>query len=215
MVSGVRLGLLGGLLLLSACNYRLNTHRIEADIEADIERQGWRVSLNSVVCPDDVAKQAEAYFRCVGELVSGEIFTINVIQQDDEGTVLWDIPSSKTLINLVSLEEEIQTDLSKVVGQRVVISCDGAYRANERGDSFECDVVGNVTTGTDRLDSVLVRVGAEGDLSWQEVRLPTGSSAVQPVTAQAGSAQPTRPVEKGETATANATVGERPEGDDG
>ncbi|MEO0541340.1 MAG: DUF4333 domain-containing protein [Cyanobacteria bacterium P01_A01_bin.105] len=178
MVKGVRWGLLGGLLLLSACGYNLDSRKIEADIKADIERQGWRVTLNKVICPDGVAKQADAYFRCVGELASGEVFTVNVIQQDDVGTVAWDVPSSKTLINLVSLETEMQAELSKVISQRVVVSCDGAYRVNARGDSFECDVVGLVTAGTERIDSVLVKIGPEGDLNWQEVRIPADNGSL-------------------------------------
>jgi len=193
MVKGFRWVLLTGLLLLSACNYRLDTQTIEADIEADIERQGRRVTLTGVICPDNVAKQAEAYFRCVGELSSGEIFTINVIQQDDDGTIAWEVPSSKTLINLVSLEEEIQQELSRVATQRVAVSCDGAYRVNERGDSFECDVVGLVTAGSERIESVLVKVGPGGDLSWQEVRLPSGSapSGGQTAPATSGSSSAT------------------------
>ncbi len=185
MAKGIRWIVLG-VLLLSACNYQLDTRQIEADIKADIERQGRRVTLNDVICPNGVAKQAEAYFRCVGELASGEIFTINVIQQDDEGAIAWDVPSSKTLINLVSLEAEMQKKLSQLAGQRVEVSCDGAYRVNERGDAFECDIVGLVATGTDRLESVLVRVGAEGDVSWQEVRLPVAPSPAEGTIVQSG-----------------------------
>ncbi|MEO1590835.1 MAG: hypothetical protein AAFU71_06045, partial [Cyanobacteria bacterium J06632_22] len=86
----------------------------------------------------------------------------------------------KTLINLVSLEADIQKELGKLVTQRVAVSCDGAYRVNERGDSFECDVVGRVTAGADRIESVLVKVGTEGDVSWQEIRVPDGSAVPSP-----------------------------------
>ncbi|NEP15351.1 MAG: DUF4333 domain-containing protein [Leptolyngbya sp. SIO4C1] len=161
---------------LSSC-YRLNSNRVEADIKADIERQGRRVSLKSVSCPGGIGKQAGAYFRCVGELPSGEMFTIHVTQQDDQGTLDWQVPSSDVLINLVSLEDKIQRTFSRELGQRAEIDCGAAYRISESGSAFECDVVGGVTLGTDRVNSVLVKVEAAGDLTWQEVRQPIGTAA--------------------------------------
>jgi hypothetical protein len=172
MVSLMRLGLLLWLLLLSACSYRLNTKQVAAEIKADIERQGKRVSLKSVTCPGNVSRQAETYFRCVGELPTGEIFTIHVTQQDDQGTVTWEVPSSKALINLVVLEETMQKTLAKDLGKRFPIDCGEAYRVNHKGDTFECDVVGGVMVGTDQIESVLVKIDAEGNLKWQEVRQP-------------------------------------------
>ncbi|MEO0455932.1 MAG: DUF4333 domain-containing protein [Cyanobacteria bacterium P01_A01_bin.114] len=193
MVPLLRLGLLLWLVALSGC-YRLNADRAEAEIKADIERQGRRVLLKSVTCPGDVSKQAGAYFRCVGELPTGEMFTINVTQQDDQGTLTWDVPSSKSLINLVSLEEDIRSGFSRDLGKRAEIDCGAAYRINERSGAFECDVVGGVTVGSDRIESVLVKVESTGDLKWQEVRqaavpsaIATGQTAGSPAT---GSANP-------------------------
>ena len=211
MAKGIRLILMMGLTLLSACNHRLNIQKIEADIEADIERQGRRITLNTVICPENVTKQADAYFRCVGELDSGEIFTINVIQQDDKGTVVWDVPSSKTLLNLVSLEADIQQELSQVVAQRVTVSCDGAYRVNERGDSFECDVVGLITSGTDRIDSVLIEVDAEGNVGWREVRWAIDSSPSQGNSTSSEAAQSSAaPQPTGKAVAANPEASDGP-----
>ncbi|NEQ55105.1 MAG: hypothetical protein F6K11_34125 [Leptolyngbya sp. SIO3F4] len=143
--------------------------RIESRIQDDIERQGRRLSLKSVICPNRVAKQAELYFRCVGELPDGGQFTINVIQQDDKGNVVWDVPSSKVLINLASLEEKIQEGTKEAVGKSLAIDCGDTYRVSKRGDSFECDVVGAGTVPSGRVDSVLVKVSGDGDLEWQEI----------------------------------------------
>ena len=181
-------GVFLGLFTLSACSFRLNTNRIEADIKADIERQGRRVKLAAVTCPNSVNKQAEVYFRCVGELPSGEMFSIHVTQQDDQGTVSWDVPSSKALINLINLEGDIEDELGKELGQRFVIDCGDAYRVNRPGDAFECDVVGGVTVGTDQIESILVKVDSEGNLNWQEVRQPG-----VPVPPSASSAATTAP----------------------
>lgn len=169
MVAIVRLGTLMGLVFLSGCAQYLNMSRIEADIQDDIERQGRRLALKDVICPNRVVKQAEAYFRCVGELPDGGQFTINVIQQDDQGTLAWDVPSSKVLINLASLEEKIQAEMRDAVGKSLAIDCRDTYRVNKRGDSFECDVVGAGTVATGRVESVLVNVNGTHNLEWQEI----------------------------------------------
>ncbi|MEM9163259.1 MAG: DUF4333 domain-containing protein [Cyanobacteria bacterium P01_F01_bin.4] len=210
MVPLLRLGLLLWLVALSGC-YRLNANRAEAEIKADIERQGRRVSLKSVTCPGNVSKQAGAYFRCVGELPTGEMFTINVTQQDDQGSLTWDVPSSKALINLVSLEEKIQTGFSKDLGKRPDIDCGAAYRINQRGESFECDVVGSVTVGSNRIESVLVKVDAEGNLQWQEVRqaaTPASVAAGQAAGSTPGSTPATSPSVEASEASAGASSDE-------
>ena len=169
MVAILRFGALFGLIFLSSCSQYLNMSRVEADIQDDIERQGRRLTLRDVICPTRVVKQAEAYFRCVGKLLEGEQFTVNVIQQDDQGTVRWDVPSSKAIINLASLEEQIQEDMREAVGKSLVVDCRDTYRINQRGDSFECDVVGAGTVAAGRVESVLVKVNGESNLEWQEV----------------------------------------------
>ncbi|NJL49149.1 MAG: hypothetical protein HC929_18880 [Leptolyngbyaceae cyanobacterium SM2_5_2] len=165
-----------GLLLLSAltltaCSNRLDTANTEAMIKADIERQGRRLSLREVRCPTDVTRQAGGFFRCVGELNPEGTFTINVTQQDAQGNVTWDVPNSKVLLNLVKVEESLQTGLAQALGRRALIDCGSVtYRANQPGDRFECQVVGGITDGSSVINSVLVRIDASGNLDWQEMR---------------------------------------------
>ncbi len=202
MVAIVRMGALLGLVLLSSCSSHLNMSRIEADIQDDIERQGRRLTLKDVICPNRVAKQAEFYFRCVGVLPDGSEFTVNVIQQDDQGTVSWDVPSSKVLINLASLEEQIQDEIRDAVGKSLAVDCRDTYRVNKRGDSFECDVIGAGAVAAGRVESVLVKVNGESNLEWQEVVIgaaPTTASAGQGAAATGGAASATN---DGGTATA-------------
>jgi hypothetical protein len=181
MPSLYQLGLFSLLVLgLSSCSSRLNTRQIEADLKAEIETQGKRINLARVQCPKGVTKQAQGYLRCVGELPSGDIFTINVVQQDDQGTISWDIPSSQTIINLVSLEKNIQTGFSEDLGQRVLVDCDESYRLNTPNDTFACDVVGGVTVGGDRIEEVLVKVDKKGNLEWSEVRSPIAAAPAGP-----------------------------------
>ncbi len=156
---------------LAACGNRLDTAEVESTIKADIERQGRRLSLKTVRCPGDVTRQAEAYFRCVGELEPEGTFTINVIQQDAQGNVTWEVPNSKTLLNLPKVEDSIQQGLSQVHGRRAPIDCGSAtYRVNQPGDRFECQVVGGITTDTRTITTVVVSIDPEGNLSWQEMQ---------------------------------------------
>ncbi len=186
-----------GTLGLASCSNRLNTADVEADIKADIERQGRRLSLQSVRCPRDVSRQAGAYFRCVGELSSEGTFTINVTQQDSQGNVTWEVPNSKVLLNLPKVEDTIQQGLSQAFGKRALIDCGSAtYRVNQPGDRFQCQVVGGIETGSTTIESVLVKVDPDGNLSWQEMQpadlaaVPPVPTAAAPASAPAGSASP-------------------------
>ena len=207
MVPQARLGALLGFIFLSSCSQHLNTSRIEADIQDDIERQGRRLTLKQVICPQRVAKQAEAYFRCVGELPDGSQFSINVIQQDDQGTVTWDVPSSKALINLAWLEEEIQKEIKGAVGKNLAIDCRDTYRLNQRGDTFECDVIGTGQVATGRVESILVKVGGDGNLQWQEVVV---GNTVPANAVPEGAAPKAEPKTGGDTSDSSTTAANTP-----
>ncbi|MEA5448122.1 DUF4333 domain-containing protein [Leptolyngbya sp. CCNP1308] len=171
---------------LAACGSRLDTAAVEGAIKADIERQGRRLSLKTVLCPGDVKRQAEAYFRCVGEVDPEGTFTINVTQQDSQGNVTWEVPNSKALLNLPKVEDSIQQGLSQAYGKRAQIDCGSAtYRVNQPGDRFECQVVGDVTTDTSTITAVLVSIDADGNLSWQEMQTSAPGSPSAPGAAAA------------------------------
>ncbi|MDA0266541.1 MAG: hypothetical protein O2890_05465 [Cyanobacteria bacterium] len=190
-----QLGLcLSGLLVLVGCTPRLNVTGIEAEIKADIERQGRRISLLEVRCPPQVVRQAGAYFRCVGTLKPEGEFTINVTQADDEGAVNWDIPNSQIILNLVKLEANIQEELAKRLAKRAIIDCGAVYRVNQPGEQFECQVVGGLALGAERIETILVKVTPEGDLSWHEVResnLALGAASTPTTSAVSGAASTT------------------------
>ncbi len=190
---------------LSACGNRLDTSDIEATLQADIERQGRRLALKSVICPSDVTRQAGGYFRCVGELEPEGTFTINVTQTDSQGNVTWEVPNSKALLNLPKVEDTIQQELSQAFGQRALIDCGTAtYRVNQPGDRFQCQVVGGLKTDTATVDAVLVRIGSDGNLSWQE--LTTASVAAGQPAPEAASAG----VAPGSAATSSAPANDAP-----
>jgi hypothetical protein len=164
-------GLLLGALGLAGCSAALDIGTIEQEIKADIERQGRRLTLRQVRCPDDVTPQTGGYFRCVGELDPEGSFTINVIQDDNQGDVSWDIPNSRAMLNLAKVEANIQEGLAKAFSQRALVDCGSElYRANQPGDRFQCAIVGGITAGASQIDAVLVRVDPDGNLNWQEIR---------------------------------------------
>jgi hypothetical protein len=207
------LGGLGCLALASGCSNRLDTSTVEATLKAGIERQGRRLSLNAVRCPSDVTRQAGAYFRCVGELNPEGTFTINVTQQDTQGTITWEVPNSKALLNLPKVEDSIQQGLAKAFGKRALIDCGTAtYRVNLPGDRFQCQVVGGIEAEATSIQSVLVSIDPDGNLSWQELRatpalaaLPAASS--QPGTPAAGQAAPGTTAAQVKTTTVTGPTG--------
>ena len=68
---------------------------MEQAIKTDIERNGRRLTVKKVVCPQQVTIAPEGYFRCGGELEGIEgAFTAIVQQVDSQGTVQWQIPHS-------------------------------------------------------------------------------------------------------------------------
>jgi hypothetical protein len=185
----------------------MNIAAIETDIKADIERQGRRLTLREVRCPDDVIPQVGAYFRCVGELDPEGTFTINVIQDDSQGNVSWEVPNSRVMLNLPKVEANIQEGLTKAFSQRALVDCGSElYRVNQPGDRFECAIIGGLTAGPDIYESVLVRVDPDGNLNWQEIRQsnPTGPVAATPAATSTGQAAANPAVAADNASPANA-----------
>ena len=169
--------LMGGLLTLTSCLNRLNTDVIEQEIEAEIESQSRRLSLVEVRCPRDVYRQSGAYFRCVGYLRPEGEFTINVVQQDSQGAIEWDVPNSQVILNMGKVEDTLQQDFARAFAKRASLNCGDLYRLNQPGEQFECEVIGGVTIGQEQVTALLVKIDPEGNLNWHEVR-----QAIAPVT---------------------------------
>ena len=169
--------LLGGLLTLTGCFNRLNTSMIENEIEAEIESQSRRLSIDEVRCPTGLYRQAGAYFRCVGMLRPEGQFTINVTQQDSQGNVEWDVPNSQVILNMSTVESDLQEGFAQQFSRRASIDCGELYRINQPGEEFECRVVGRVNLGQEDITALIVRVDPEGNLNWYEIREATAPVA--------------------------------------
>jgi hypothetical protein len=188
-------GLVLGAGVVSACGSPMNMARIEADIKADIERQGRRLTLAAVRCPEAVTPQTGGYFRCIGELQPEGTFTINVVQADAQGNVTWEVPNSRVMLNLARVEATIQDGLTKAFSKRALVDCGSElYRVNQSGDRFECAIVGGLSQGSETFTSVLVRVDPDGNLNWQELRHGSQTATVgaaSPASAPGATTRPT------------------------
>jgi|GEM_PF-618423 len=178
-------GLLVGTLGLVGCGSAMNIAAVENEIKADIERQGRRLTLREVRCPDNVTPHAGAFMRCVGELEPEGTFTINVTQEDNQGNFTWEVPNSTVILNLAKVEANIQEGLTKAFSRRALVDCGSElYRINQPGDRFECSLVGGLKAGSDAYNSVLVRVDPDGNLNWQEIRANNPTAALTRTPAQ-------------------------------
>ncbi len=133
--------LLAGLCTLAACGKPLDTTKISEAIQLDVTTQG-APSLKTVTCPQRVVAEKGKTFQCVGELESGTRFAIAVSQDDDKGTVKWQVPHTKGLLNLLTLQNTIKQALQSQFGAPPEIDCGGKkYRSVKPGDTFECKIV--------------------------------------------------------------------------
>ncbi len=84
---------LAATLALSGCSRVVNTDELEAQITSELQRQAG-VTASSVDCPDDVPAEAGGTFTCTATADDGSTATIEVVQQDDQGNVKWEVVST-------------------------------------------------------------------------------------------------------------------------
>lgn len=160
-----------GLLLLgiglAACE-RLDTAQLEAELRSELERGGLAVEM--VTCPRRVPLGAGESFQCEVEPSAGEPFAVAVSQQD-EGTLTWEIPNSKKVLNLASLETYFQREIAGETQSTPIVLCGEArYRLNRPGDRFECKVMNATIAEQAEIERIIVQVNAQSDVSWQQIR---------------------------------------------
>jgi hypothetical protein len=200
--------IVGGMLTLTGCFNRLNTAAIEQEIEAEIESQSRRLSISEVRCPRDVYRQSGAYFRCVGYLRPEGQFTINVVQQDSQGGIEWDVPNSQVILNMAKIEDKLQQDFAQAFAKRASLNCGAMYRLNQPGEQFECEIVGGATVDQEQITALLVKVDPEGNLNWHEVR--EAIAAVSSTASDRQSPQPAPATAENAGATATETAAPSP-----
>jgi hypothetical protein len=207
------ISLLVVLTALASCRRGLQTEAIEMAILQDLKTQG-EITVVSIHCPRNVQPTVGEAFNCLGNLESESTFLVQVTPQDEEGTVEWEIPNSKGLLNLAMLETYFQEEIASELGIEPMIDCGGTYRVNRPGDSFECAVVEAIappeqadsaspadsadpassTSQTEPADPVLVEVvvnvDQQGNVNWQQVRRARTAQATASANTDASTAAP-------------------------
>lgn len=194
-----------GLIALTSCGKTLDYAKIEAQIKEGITKEGGS-SLKNVICPTDIKPEVGRTFECVGVLDSDSGFAIAVKQQDDQGSVIWDIASVKGLLNVAKLQDEFAQSLKKEVGSARVDCSSGVYRAAKPGETFECKllkreekepikVIGNAADAKPsesnskpseqakptENDFIQVTIQPTGDINWQRIiKVPASQVATLP-----------------------------------
>jgi hypothetical protein len=177
----LRYGLLLLGISLAACE-RLDTAQLEAELRSEIEQGG--IAIEAVTCPRRVPLGAGESFQCEVEPSLGEPFAVAVEQQDENGSLTWEIPNSKKVLNLASLETYFQREIAGETQSTPIVLCgEERYRLNRPGDRFECAVMNATITEQEEIERIIVQVNVQSDISWQQVRrsqIDTMSSASPP-----------------------------------
>ena len=74
----------------AACTQTLDRVSLETTLTEQLEEELDETGI-TVECPDDVEVEAGAVFECSGTSADGATMTVEVTQQDDEGSVEWRI----------------------------------------------------------------------------------------------------------------------------
>ncbi|WP_348250502.1 DUF4333 domain-containing protein [Stenomitos frigidus] len=212
LLSACVLGLVG-------CTKPLDHLQIENNIRDSVIQQGG-VSLKTVSCPNDVQPAANQAFTCLGTLDTGGTFAINVQQKDSQGTVQWDIPSVRGLVNVAKLETLLQETLTSEIRTALRVECGDSYRAVRPGETFDCKVQSTakplatkLTKGTIAKaaaaskpkagatksatpERIVVTMDAEGTINWQEVLPTTQVAKVASVMADAAAPAGSAPIKR-------------------
>ncbi|NDJ16510.1 DUF4333 domain-containing protein [Myxacorys almedinensis] len=175
---------------VAGCGRTLDAANLEATIEEGIAKQGGS-SLKSVICPTNVTPAEGHRFECIGVLESGSGFAIPVTQQDDRGSVLWDLPSVRGLLNLAKLQAEIERGLQKEVSQASVNCGSNPYRAVKPGETFECQIIKRDATSASS-SKVKNRDSQKGDLRNADLKL----ESAEKTTSSPSSSTVAKPSEK-------------------
>ena len=168
-------------LALTACTKPLDSTKIETSIRDSVVNQGG-TSLKSVICPTDIKPVTGQTFECVGVLDTGGGVAIAVTQQDAQGTVQWDVPSVKGLLNLAALQSTFREGLQKS-GEPISVDCgSNSYKPAKPGEIFDCKVLkrptkpdakanqsASSTAKPNQPDLIQVKVDLSGDISWQPI----------------------------------------------
>ena len=89
------------LVMLAWCGNQIDGKKTEASIVEGLAKKGIKATAS---CPSGVAAKANGTFDCTVTDGAGKTHTVNVTQQDDQGTVLWKLDGSIVDMKLVAAD---------------------------------------------------------------------------------------------------------------
>lgn len=159
---------IGALLCLTACG-ELDTAKIETQLQQDLTKA--EIPVQEIACPDRLPSRSGQSFECVGQLKPSGNFFVIVTQEDERQTIRWEIVNSWNLLDLVSLQSDLQAALQAAGSSDAKVDCGQPYRVISPGDRFECQA-----TRSGRATPIDISIREEGQITWQD-RQPTPTIA--------------------------------------
>lgn len=146
---------------LTACSIdfskSLNVGDVERQVESDlVDRRDVDVEVK---CPEEVEAEAGGEFTCTATDTEGNELEVEVVQEDDEGNVDWDV----AMLNMPLIEDDLSERVSRSVKVPVEITCPRILVSPEAGSSFECEA----TDDEGREGVLVVTTEGEGDVAWE------------------------------------------------
>lgn len=151
------------------CSPRLKTEDISTQIYDELSQQD-DVEVEQVICPAQVKPAVGQVFHCAGQIERDTFFAIVVEQVDEGENVVWDIPHSRTLINLAKLETYFTQALGQSFGAFPGVDCGGQFRLNREGERFDCALDEPVVLEDRQIETIQVKLDSLGNVNWQQVR---------------------------------------------
>lgn len=153
--------LTAGALLLTGCTTTIDVASIETAVQDGLAEQvggEW-----TVTCPDSMEVQAGLTTNCMATSAHGQTLDVNVTQDDDQGNVTWEVPS--TGLDEAKVESSIAAEIAAQAGGEWTVTCPDDIPI-EQGLTANCEA-----TSADG-QSVMVNVTQtddQGNVTWETV----------------------------------------------
>lgn len=143
--------------LATGCSQTIDGSDIEREVAAGVDDlQGVEVEVS---CPDDIETEDGGTFTCTATDSEGTEEDVNVVQQDADGNVKWNMD----VLNLQVVEDELAPKVSAEVGTDVTIECPEVLVSSAQGSTVDCRATDSEGEGVIRITST----DGEGNVEWE------------------------------------------------
>lgn len=146
-------------LVLAGCSSSIDVADLETQVQDGLAEQlggTWTVE-----CPDSMEIQAGLTTNCMATSDTGESIDVNITQDDDQGNVTWEVPS--TGLDVDGLESSVAAELSAQVGGEWTVQCPDDI-------PFEAGLTANCSATSADGQSTMINVTQtddQGNVTWE------------------------------------------------